>query len=104
MGKRFSRIIPVAHTLMGSLLASASFSVVAQNQGAARQALDWQAWEGDEASQQLCRGRYVMPSYRLPVEQNPETLSVETQDVDYAADGEALLRGDVVLRRGNIGV
>ncbi|MGO2147945.1 LPS-assembly protein LptD [Halomonas sp.] len=101
MGKRFSRIIPVAHTLMGSLLASASFSVVAQNQALPAQALDWQAWEGDEASQQLCRGRYVMPSYRLPVEQNPETLSVETQDVDYAADGEALLRGDVVLRRGN---
>ena len=101
MGKRFSRTAPVAHTLLGSLLAGASFSAVAQGQPLPAEALDWQPYGQDEASQQVCRGRYVMPGYRLPAEQNPETLSVETQEVDYAADGEALLRGDVVLRRGN---
>ncbi|RUR55131.1 LPS-assembly protein LptD [Vreelandella populi] len=101
MGKRFTRTSPVAHTLMGSLLAGASFTAVAQDQTLPPEALDWQPWEQSEASQQLCRGRYVMPGYRLPVEQNPETLSVETREADYAADGEALLRGDVVLRRGN---
>lgn len=101
MGKRFSRTAPVAHTLLGSLLAGASFSAVAQGQPLPAEALDWQPYGQDEASQHVCRGRYVMPGYRLPAEQNPETLSVETQEVDYAADGEALLRGDVVLRRGN---
>ena len=97
MGKRISRTVPVAHTLLGSLLAGASFSAVAQGQTLPAEALDWQAWSQDEAPQQLCRGRYVMPGYRLPAEENPETLSVETEEVDYAADGEALLRGDVVL-------
>lgn len=101
MGKRISRTVPVAHTLLGSLLAGASFSAVAQDQTLPAEALDWQAWSQDEAPQQLCRGRYVMPAYRLPAEENPETLSVETREVDYAADGEALLRGDVVLRRGD---
>lgn len=101
MGKRFSRTLPVAHTLVGSLLASASFTALAQGQTMTAEALDWQAWEQGEAAGQLCRGRYVMPSYRLPAADNPEALSVEASDVDYAADGEALLRGDVVLRRGN---
>ncbi|MGO3769728.1 MAG: LPS-assembly protein LptD, partial [Vreelandella alkaliphila] len=101
MGKRISRTVPVAHTLLGSLLAGASFSAVAQGQTLPAEALDWQAWSQDEAPHQLCRGRYVMPDYRLPAVDNPEMLSVETQEVDYAADGEALLRGDVVLRRGN---
>ncbi|WKD27437.1 LPS-assembly protein LptD [Halomonas sp. KG2] len=101
MGKRISRTVPVAHTLLGSLLAGASFSAVAQGQTLPAEALDWQAWSQDEAPHQLCRGRYVMPDYRLPAVDNPEMLSVETQEADYAADGEALLRGDVVLRRGN---
>ena len=101
MGKRFSRTLPVAHTLIGSLLAGASFTAVAQGQTMSAEALDWRAWGEQEAANQLCRGRYVMPSYRLPAEDNPETLSLEASDVDYAADGEALLRGDVVLRRGN---
>ncbi|EHJ92745.1 LPS-assembly protein LptD [Vreelandella boliviensis] len=101
MGKRFSRTLPVAHTLMGSLLAGASFTAVAQGEALSAEALDWQPWGKEEAANQLCRGRYVMPSYRLPAEDNPETLSLEASDVDYAANGEALLRGDVVLRRGN---
>tara|TARA_R110000824_G_scaffold50961_3_gene142222 strand:- start:75776 stop:78208 length:2433 start_codon:yes stop_codon:yes gene_type:complete len=101
MGKRFSRTLPVAHTLMGSLLAGASFTAVAQAQDMPAEALDWQAWGEEEAANQLCRGRYVMPSYRLPAQENPEILSLEASEVDYAANGEALLRGDVVLRRGN---
>ncbi|MGP9684424.1 LPS-assembly protein LptD [Halomonas sp. AOP25-F1-15] len=101
MGKRFSRTLPVAHTLVGSLLAGASFTAVAQGQTMPAEALDWQAWGDAEASTQLCRGRYVMPNYRLPADDNPEALSLEASDVDYAANGESLLRGDVVLRRGN---
>ncbi|MGO3004965.1 MAG: LptA/OstA family protein, partial [Halomonas sp.] len=101
MGKRFSRTLPVAHTLVGSLLAGASFTAVAQGQTMPAEALDWQAWGDAEASTQLCRGRYVMPDYRLPADDNPEALSLEASDVDYAANGESLLRGDVVLRRGN---
>lgn len=101
MGKRFTRTSPVAHTLAGSLLAGASLAAVAQDQTMPAEALDWQPWGEQEAANQLCRGRYVMPGYRLPADDNPEALSLEASDVDYAADGEALLRGDVVLRRGN---
>ncbi|WP_438876091.1 hypothetical protein, partial [Bacillus cereus group sp. Bce009] len=75
MGKRISRTTPVAQTLLGSVLAGASLSAVAQGQPLPADALDWQPWGQDEARQQLCRGRYVMPDYRLPAQENPETLS-----------------------------
>ncbi|GEN27313.1 LPS-assembly protein LptD [Halovibrio variabilis] len=101
MGKRFSRTSPVAHTLAGSLLAGASLTALAQDQTMPAEALDWQPWGEQEAASQLCRGRYVMPGYRLPADANPEALTLEASAVDYAADGEALLRGNVVLRRGN---
>tara|TARA_R110002012_G_scaffold11866_1_gene53068 strand:+ start:33 stop:2483 length:2451 start_codon:yes stop_codon:yes gene_type:complete len=101
MGKRFSRTLPVAHTLMGGLLAGASFTTVAHAQDIPADALDWRPWGKDEVANQLCRGRYVMPGYRLPANDNAEALTIESSEVDYAADGEALLRGDVVLRRGN---
>ena len=39
MGKRISRTVPVAHTLLGSLLAGASFSAVAQDQTLPAEAL-----------------------------------------------------------------
>ncbi|MCO7245558.1 LPS-assembly protein LptD [Halomonas sp. Mc5H-6] len=101
MGKRFSRAVPVAQTLMGSLLASASFSVVAQSEPLSAEALDWQPWGREEAATQLCRGRYVMPGYRLAEQDNPEMLAAEATEADYATDGKTILRGDVVLRRAN---
>ncbi|MFN2409826.1 MAG: LPS-assembly protein LptD, partial [Halomonas sp.] len=101
MGKRFSRAVPVAQTLMGSLLASASFSVVAQSEPLSAEALDWQPWEREEAANQLCRGRYVMPGYRLAEQDSPETLAAEATEADYATDGNTILRGDVVLRRAD---
>ncbi|MCS2609717.1 LPS-assembly protein LptD [Halomonas dongshanensis] len=100
MGKRLTRTLPTAQTLVGSLLASASFTALAQGEPLAPEALDWQPWDRAAAAGQLCRGRYVMPAYRLPEEENPETLSLEASEADYAANGEAMLRGDVVLRRG----
>ncbi|MDR5884585.1 LPS-assembly protein LptD [Vreelandella janggokensis] len=101
MGKRFSRAVPVAQTLMGSLLASASFSVVAQSEPLSAEALDWQPWGREEAATQLCRGRYVMPGYRLAEQDNPETLAAEATEADYDIDGQTILRGDVVLRRAD---
>ncbi|MGM0521027.1 MAG: LPS-assembly protein LptD [Pseudomonadota bacterium] len=99
MGKRFLRTAPL--TLAGGLLAGASSAAIAQSEPLPAQALDWQAWEQDEAANRVCRGRYVMPGYRLPVGDDPRELQVETSESDYAADGEAILRGDVVLRRGD---
>ncbi|WP_252106932.1 MULTISPECIES: LPS-assembly protein LptD [unclassified Halomonas] len=100
MGKRCTGTALAGHTLLG-IFALTATSAVAQSEPLPASALDWQPYRPDEASNQLCRGRYVMPGYRLPAEQNPETLSVEAQSADYAQNGEALLRGDVVLRRGD---
>ncbi|MYL23233.1 LPS assembly protein LptD [Halomonas alkaliantarctica] len=99
MGKRFLRTAPL--TLAGGLLAGVSSAAIAQSEPLPARALDWQAWEQDEAANRVCRGRYVMPGYRLPAGRNPRELQVETSESDYAADGEAILRGDVVLRRGD---
>ncbi len=44
MGKRISRTTPVAQTLLGSVLAGASLSAVAQGQPLPADALDWQPW------------------------------------------------------------
>ncbi|WP_447529563.1 LPS-assembly protein LptD [Vreelandella sp. TE19] len=100
MGKRFTRTAPVGHTLVG-IFALTAYSAMAQSEPLPAEALDWQPYRPAEAEGQLCRGRYVMPGYRLPAERNPETLSIETTQADYAQDGEALLRGDVVLRRAD---
>ncbi|MCP1314720.1 LPS-assembly protein LptD [Halomonas sp. 707D7] len=100
MGKRFARTAPMGHTLLG-VVALTSTHAFAQSEALPFEALDWQPYSREEAAGQLCRGRYVMPGYRLPGEADPETLSVETASADYAQDGEALLRGDVVLRRGD---
>ncbi|WP_346796104.1 LPS-assembly protein LptD [Halomonas sp. Bachu 37] len=96
MGKRLSR------SALGSLVAGASLSPWwVQAAPPSAQDLDWQPWEGAAAQGELCRGRYVMPGYRLPQQDDPETVALEASELDYQANGEALLRGDVVLRRGN---
>jgi LPS-assembly protein len=86
-------------TLAGCLLAGAATTVVAQSAEGAR--LDWQPWAEEEARRQVCRGRYVMPAYRLPAGRDLREIGIETDESDYAADGEAMLQGDVVLRQGD---
>lgn len=61
--------------------------------------LDWQPW-GDEAPvSALCRGRYVMPGYRLAAAPTPEQVRSESTTAYYGSDGETILGGEVVLRR-----
>ncbi len=97
MGQRILRAMPMA--LAGGLLAGAATTSVAQPAEANR--LDWQPWAEEEARRQVCSGRYVMPAYRLPEGRNLREIGIETDRSDYAADGEALLQGDVVLRQGD---
>lgn len=61
--------------------------------------LDWQPW-GDEAPVgEVCRGRFVMPDYRLAAGNTPDEVRSESDDADYGADGETILGGEVILRR-----
>ncbi|XGA79349.1 LPS-assembly protein LptD [Halomonas sp. CH40] len=97
MGQRILRAIPM--TLASGLLAVTATTAVAQSAEGAR--LDWQPWAEEEARRQVCRGRYVMPGYRLSAGSDLREIGIETNASDYAADGEAMLRGDVVLRQGD---
>jgi len=97
MGQRILRAIPM--TLAVGLMAGAATTAVAQPAEGAR--LDWRPWAEEEARRQVCRGRYVMPDYRLPEGRNVREIGIETDTSNYAADGEAMLRGDVVLRQGD---
>lgn len=101
MGKRFLRTAPITQTLAGTVLAGATLTAQANGEMLPAEALDWQPWSDEQAANRVCKGRYVMPAYRLPENEDPRELSVETRESDYSAAGEALLRGDVVLRRGN---
>lgn len=101
MGKRFLRTAPFTQTLAGTVLASATLTAPANAEPLSAKALDWQPWNDEQAANRVCSGRYVMPAYRLPENANPRELSVETRESDYSSEGNALLRGDVVLRRGN---
>ncbi len=63
--------------------------------------LDWSAW-GDEApAGALCTGRYIEPGYRLPQGQSPEEVLTDSASAEYGNDGETILGGEVVLRRGD---
>ncbi|MCM5703910.1 LPS-assembly protein LptD [Larsenimonas salina] len=63
--------------------------------------LDWQPWGQDRPADALCRGQYVMPSYRIePGETDAQVRSTSDQ-AGYGDGGETILNGDVVLRRGN---
>mgnify|MGYP002735276999 CR=1 FL=1 len=62
--------------------------------------LDWQAWGSDRPAGALCRGRYVMPDYRLPATIGDQVTS-ESDSGTYGRDGETILQGEVVLRRGD---
>ncbi|GHC16417.1 LPS-assembly protein LptD [Kushneria pakistanensis] len=63
--------------------------------------LDWQAWGDDRPANALCRGRYIMPDYRIDAGSNPSQVRTESDDAGYGSNGETLLDGEVVLRRGD---
>lgn len=59
--------------------------------------LDFRPWGDERPADALCRGRYVMPDYRLPPPE-PGRVASESESANYGEDGETLLRGEVVLR------
>ncbi|QJQ94779.1 MULTISPECIES: LPS-assembly protein LptD [Halomonadaceae] len=63
--------------------------------------LDWQAWGEQAPADALCRGRYVMPDYRLAAGDRPGEVRTESDEAHYGADGEIILGGEVILRRDN---
>ena len=62
--------------------------------------LDWQPWGDARPADALCRGRYVMPDYRLPAPRGDKVASV-SDIADYGEEGETTLGGEVLLRRGD---
>lgn len=63
--------------------------------------LDWHAWGDDRPVGALCRGTYVMPEYRLPATDDPQQVSTESDSAFYGEEGETILGGEVILRRGD---
>ncbi|WP_104202670.1 LPS-assembly protein LptD [Billgrantia saliphila] len=63
--------------------------------------LDWHPWGDDRPDAALCRGVYVMPAYRLPAADDPGKVSAEADNAYYGEDGETILNGEVILRRGD---
>jgi LPS-assembly protein len=63
--------------------------------------LDWHPWGDDRPTQALCRGVYVMPAYRLPRPDLAEQIRAEADSAYYGEDGETILGGEVILRRGD---
>ncbi|KXS37250.1 MAG: LPS-assembly protein [Halomonadaceae bacterium T82-2] len=61
--------------------------------------LDWQPWGDDAPAGAVCRGRYVMPAYRLPPGDTPREVRSTSDEAEYGDSGETILRGEVVLRR-----
>ncbi|PMR76678.1 LPS-assembly protein LptD [Billgrantia endophytica] len=62
--------------------------------------MDWHPWSEDRPAEALCRGVYVMPAYRLPATDDPEQVRTESDSAHYGEDGETILGGEVILRRG----
>ncbi|MGR4069385.1 LPS-assembly protein LptD [Billgrantia sp. C5P2] len=63
--------------------------------------LDWRPWGDDRPAEALCRGVYVMPAYRLPATDEPDQVRSESDSAYYGEDGETILGGEVILRRGD---
>uniref|UniRef100_UPI0035625667 LPS-assembly protein LptD n=1 Tax=Halomonas sp. TaxID=1486246 RepID=UPI0035625667 len=99
MGKRFSWTWTALAGLAGAGLASGPLSAAPPDSLPADQ-LDWQPWGDARPAGELCRGRYVMPDYRLPPPPG-EKVASESDNADYGEDGETLLGGEVLLRRGD---
>lgn len=97
MGKRFTR------TALASLIGAASLGGIAQAappEPLAASQLDWHPWGDQRPADALCRGRYLVPDYRLPAGATPEEVVGESEQASYGEDGEVILGGEVVLRRG----
>ncbi|MEQ6916923.1 LPS-assembly protein LptD [Halomonas aquatica] len=99
MGKRLSWTWKALAGLAGAGLASGPLSAAPPESLPADQ-LDWQPWGEARPVGELCRGRYVMPDYLLPPPSG-EKVASESDNVDYGADGETRLGGEVLLRRGD---
>ncbi|GHB16545.1 LPS-assembly protein LptD [Salinicola rhizosphaerae] len=63
--------------------------------------LDWVPWGDAAPSGALCGGRYVQPGYLLPEGKTPEEVLSDSQSAEYGNNGETILGGEVVLRRGD---
>lgn len=62
--------------------------------------LDWVPWGTDRPAGEVCGGYYLQPEYRL--EQPPEgQVNSESDTADYGADGDTILEGGVLLRKGD---
>src|SRR5690554_1584844 len=97
MGKRLTR------TALAGLVGATSLWGLAQAappEPLAASQLDWHPWGDQRPADALCRGRYLMPDYRLPAGATPEEVVGSSEQANYGADGEVILGGEVVLRRG----
>ncbi|MBH8579047.1 LPS-assembly protein LptD [Bisbaumannia pacifica] len=97
MGKRLTR------TALAGLVGATSLWGLAQAappEPLAASQLDWHPWGDQRPADALCRGRYLMPDYRLPAGATPEEVMGSSEQANYGADGEVILGGEVVLRRG----
>ncbi|MDZ7853977.1 MAG: LPS-assembly protein LptD [Halomonas sp.] len=99
MGKRFSWTWTALAGLACTGLASGPLLAAPPEPLPADQ-LDWQPWGDARPAGELCRGRYVMPDYRLPPPPGGKVTS-ESDLADYGREGETTLGGEVLLRRGN---
>ena len=62
--------------------------------------LDWAPWGDQAPAGALCGGRYIEPGYLLPEGKTPEEVLSDSASAEYGNDGETILGGNVVLRRG----
>ncbi|QFU00660.1 LPS-assembly protein LptD precursor [Halomonas sp. THAF5a] len=99
MGKRHSWTWTALTGLAGAGLASGPLSAAPPESLPAAQ-LDWQPWGETRPAGALCRGRYVMPDYRLPAPPGDKVAS-ESDRAGSGEDGETRLDGEVLLRRGD---
>ncbi|TDO09858.1 MULTISPECIES: LPS-assembly protein LptD [Halomonas] len=98
MGKRFSWTWTTLAGLACTGLASGPLMAAPPESLPADQ-LDWQPWGEARPAGELCSGRYVMPDYRLPPPPG-DKVSSESDRADYGAQGDTMLTGEVLLRRG----
>ncbi|WP_110674685.1 LPS assembly protein LptD [Salinicola sp. RZ23] len=63
--------------------------------------LDWVPWGDQAPAGELCGGRYVQPGYLLPEGRTPEEVLSNSATAEYGDNGETILGGEVVLRRGD---
>jgi LPS-assembly protein len=98
MGKRYAGMA-LAGLITAGLTAGALQAAPVEPLPAAQ--LDWRPWNEDRPADALCRGVYVMPDYRLPLPDDPQQVLTESDSAFYGDEGETILGGEVILRRGD---